>query len=177
MIQALFRYQGIVYRGHNPKWSYSPLSGDGAARHGGRFNPKGVEALYTSESVEGAWSEAQQGFPFKTQPLTICAYHVDCDAVLDLTDSAVLNDIGFTQQDLNCAWELILAENKLPQSWILAQALIEQSVAAIKVPSYAQGSPSGACNLIFWNWSAHLPHKVTVIDDNKRLPKNIKSWN
>jgi hypothetical protein len=27
-----------VYRAHNPRWSFSPHSGDGAARYGGRFN-------------------------------------------------------------------------------------------------------------------------------------------
>ena len=37
-----------VVRAAKPEWAYAPSSGEGAARHGGRFNPKGVEALYTS---------------------------------------------------------------------------------------------------------------------------------
>ena len=32
------RFRGTVYRAHNPQWSWTPLSGEGASRHGGRFN-------------------------------------------------------------------------------------------------------------------------------------------
>ncbi len=35
------RFQGLAYRAHDPRWSFKPLSGEGAAVHGGRFNPKG----------------------------------------------------------------------------------------------------------------------------------------
>ena len=47
------RFQGDCYRAHNPMWSFSPLSGAGAAIHGGRFNSKGMPALYLSLSIEG----------------------------------------------------------------------------------------------------------------------------
>ncbi|MFV0302812.1 MAG: RES family NAD+ phosphorylase [Paracoccus sp. (in: a-proteobacteria)] len=42
------RYRGECFRAHNPRWSFEPLSGEGARRHGGRFNPPGVPALYLS---------------------------------------------------------------------------------------------------------------------------------
>jgi RES domain-containing protein len=35
------RYAGTVYRAHNPEWAWSPLSGEDARRHGGRFNRLG----------------------------------------------------------------------------------------------------------------------------------------
>ena len=53
------RFQGLVYRAHNPEWSWTPLSGEGARRHGGRFNRRGVPALYTSLSPLTAIREAQ----------------------------------------------------------------------------------------------------------------------
>ncbi|HIE54450.1 MAG TPA: hypothetical protein EYP90_04590, partial [Chromatiaceae bacterium] len=65
-----------VYRGFNPRWSYDPDSGEGATRHGGRFNRPGISCLYTSASPEAAWLEAQQAFVFKAQPLTLCAFDV-----------------------------------------------------------------------------------------------------
>ena len=77
---------GFAYRAHHPRWSFAPASGEGAARHGGRFNPVGMAALYTARRMETAWLEAQQAFPFKAQPLTLCAYEVDCADVVDLTD-------------------------------------------------------------------------------------------
>lgn len=51
----------VVYRAHNPHWSFAPDSGAGAAKHGGRFNCPGVPALYTSSSYELAITEAHQG--------------------------------------------------------------------------------------------------------------------
>lgn len=38
--------QVIAFRMHTPKWASAPLSGAGAAEHGGRANRPGVEALY-----------------------------------------------------------------------------------------------------------------------------------
>lgn len=90
------RFTGRVFRAHNPRWSFTPLSGDGAALHGGRFNLDGTPALYTSLRMETAWLEAQQGFPFKPQPLTICGYDVDSEPVLDLTDPSNLDNRGFS---------------------------------------------------------------------------------
>lgn len=53
------RFRGLVYRAHAPRWATAPLSGEGAARHGGRFNPIGMAALYTALGLETAWTEAQ----------------------------------------------------------------------------------------------------------------------
>ena len=41
-------YGGKLYRSLNPVFAREPLSGEGARRHGGRFNPKGTPALYCS---------------------------------------------------------------------------------------------------------------------------------
>ena len=94
-----------MYRAHNPRWSFAPHSGDGAARYGGRFNPVGVPTLYTSRRMETAWLEAQQGFPFKAQPLTICAYEVDCTDIADLSEENGRREFGVVMADLTCAWE------------------------------------------------------------------------
>ena len=59
----------------------------GAAVHGGRFNPKGVEALYLSLTIMTAIREASQGFAFKIEPYVLCSYDVDCTDIADLTDA------------------------------------------------------------------------------------------
>ncbi len=83
-------FDGLVYRAHHPGWAYQPISGEGAERHSGRFNRKGLAALYTALDLTTAWLEAQQGFPFKAQPTTLVAYRVRCERIADLTDTARL---------------------------------------------------------------------------------------
>ncbi len=47
----------VAYRVHNPKWAYIPISGSGAASHGGRANRNGINALYLSLDLETAIAE------------------------------------------------------------------------------------------------------------------------
>jgi RES domain-containing protein len=170
------RLQTTVYRGHNPRWSFAPEAGDGAVRYGGRFNPRGVPALYTSLRPETAWLEAQQSFAFKAQPLTLCAYEVDCSEILDLTDLAGRDAAGADDGRLGCAWEAIAARGQMPPSWNLAESLMAVGCSGIIVPSYAFGASKRDINVVFWMWSRNKPHKVRVIDDDGRLPKDDSSW-
>ena len=170
------RLTGTVYRAHNPRWSFDPVSGDGAARYGGRFNPVGMAALYTSRRMETAWREAQQGFPFKAQPLTVCAYEVDCEDVADLTDRATLEKLGIARSDLSCPWEELADRRRTPPSWTLARRLAAAGTAAIMVPSFAPGAAEGDVNVVFWRWSDHPPHQLRLIDDERRLPRDDSSW-
>jgi len=170
------RLRGTVYRAHNPRWSFAPTSGEGAARYGGRFNPVRIPALYTSLRMETAWREAQQGFAFKAQPLTICAYEVDCANVADLTDPAARARLAVGLSDLACPWESLALRGLEPPSWSLSRRLIAAGAAAIIVPSFAPGAIADDRNVVFWRWSANLPCRVIVIDEEGRLPRNDLSW-
>ncbi|MFO1039892.1 MAG: RES domain-containing protein [Geminicoccaceae bacterium] len=164
------RLQGLVYRAHHPGWAWAPESGRGAELFGGRFNCKGVAALYTSMSLQGAWSEAQQAFPFKAQPMTLCAYEVDCEDILDLRGVPEL------QSDLACAWEAMALRGETPPSWTLADRLIAAGKAGILVPSFAKGAETQPGNAVFWRWGPEPPHRVRVVDDHGRLPRDALSW-
>ena len=170
------RLQGLVYRAHNPRWAFAPTSVDGAARHGGRFNPVGMPALYASRRMETAWLEAQQGFAFKAQPLTLCAYQVDCADVADLNDPAIRAEHRIEEADLACAWEDLASRQLTPPSWEVAQRLVAAGVAAIIVRSFTAGATSSDHNVVFWTWSDVPPHQVMVIDDHLRLPRDDSSW-
>lgn len=171
------KLKGTVWRALNPRWSFAPDSGDGAARFGGRFNRLGLPALYTSLSFETAWMEAQQGLPFKAQPMTICGYEVDCDNIADLTDPLTCLNLGVDPAELSCEWEYLVSLGTTPPTWLLADRLIAAGFAGIQVQSHAPGASRGDINVVFWTWSVDPPHQVRVIDASHRLPKNDLSWN
>ncbi|WP_425548627.1 RES family NAD+ phosphorylase [Allohahella marinimesophila] len=169
-------FSGRVYRAINPRWSYEPTSGAGAALFGGRFNPPGTPALYTSLRFETAWLEAQQGFPLKSQPLTICTYQVDIENILDLTDPTTCGRLSISQDDLACAWRS-LHDDRLPvPTWELARLCNANRTRGIIAPSFAVGAGPQDRNLILWQWSDSRPSQVVVIDDEGRLPRNPDSW-
>jgi hypothetical protein len=94
------RFQGSAYRAHDPKWSFKPLSGDGAAIHGGRFNPKGTPALYVALDPMTAVMEAAQGFAQKILPCVLCTYEIDCEDVIDLRTEADRQSKGVAEEEL-----------------------------------------------------------------------------
>jgi RES domain-containing protein len=170
------RLQRLVYRAHNPRWAFQPDSGAGAAFHGGRFNRVGLPALYTSLRLETAWLEAQQAFVFKAQPMTMCAYRVDCDGIVDLTDPKSVAALGVAPSDLACAWEDLIDKKLTPPTWTIADRLIASGSAGVLVPSFARGATPADVNAVFWSWSNSVPHQVKVIDDEGRLPKDASAW-
>lgn len=170
------RFTGLVYRAHHPMWAYSPLSGEGAKKHGGRFNRPGTAALYTSLDITTAWMEAQQGFPFKSQPMTLVAYRVDCGNIADLTDPQTLVMLNYTQEMLACAWEEMAWQKRQPPTWAMADQLQAQGFVGIKVRSFAPGCADNHHNLVLWRWAEDLSHTIQVIDDFDRLPKTMDSW-
>lgn len=169
-------YRGIAFRAHHPRWAYAPTSGEGAKRHGGRFNPVGMAALYLSERIETAWLEAQQGFAFKAQPMTLCAYRIDCADVLDLTEPAPLAALGIEPTSLACSWEANAHAGHMPPTWALAMRLTQEGIAAIRVRSFAPGAGPADINLVFWSWGDEPPHQARVVDDHARLPLDDRSW-
>lgn len=170
------KFSGDCYRAHDPRWSFAPLSGEGAAIHGGRFNPKGVPALYLSLTIEGAAIEAAQGFPGKLEPLTICLYGVDCADVVDASTQTARKAAGIAMDELSAPWALDRVEGRMPGSWKLARRLIDAGHCGLLYPSFARAARPDMRNLVLWRWSSGLPCRVDVHDPSGRLPKNQLSW-
>jgi RES domain-containing protein len=152
------------------------LSGGGARIHGGRFNPKGVPALYLALTIEGMICETSHGFPHRFEPLTICSYDVDVDDVVDLRDDAGRKANGARMAELDCAWFDLASGGRQPPSWALAARLMASGKAGILVPSFAAAARPGMSNLVLWKWGPDLPYRVIVNDPSGRLPKDQLSW-
>jgi RES domain-containing protein len=71
------RFRGEAFRAHDPNWSWTPLSGAGAALKGRRFNWPGLETLYLSLSFKTAFREVSAGFAHRLTPYVLWSYDVD----------------------------------------------------------------------------------------------------
>ena len=165
------RFRGTVYRAHNPQWAWTPLSGEGARRYGGRFNKRGVPALCCSLSQMAAIREATPlGRPM--QPLTLCAYEVDADPVFDAGDPIQLRESGYRETDLACpTWEADMLGGRVAASQRLAESLVEAGYAGMLVRSFAVGASEYDVNLVMWRWGEVYPTRVSVIDEQDRLAR------
>jgi RES domain-containing protein len=157
-------YRGLLYRAHNPVWSREPLSGDGAARFGGRFNRIGRPALYTSFAPETALREANQVGTL--QPTILVAYRADIGPLLDGREQQALQPFLIAPAALaDPAWRDRMLKGEPVPAQLLAEAAIVQGYAGIIVPSYARGAPADALNLVLWQWDGRLE----LVDDDDRL--------
>ena len=165
------RLRGIVYRAHNPRWSWPPVSGEGARLHGGRFNRIGVAALYTSLSPVTALREAGTlGHPL--QPLLLCAYEIDAEPVFDSLDLRARDIHAVTDADVGCpGWEWDMHGGSVPASQALADRLITAGYVGMRVRSFVPGSDEQDLNLVLWHWGDRMPSRVVLIDDEGRLTR------
>ena len=150
----------------NPVYAREPFSGRGAALYGGRFNPKGVAALYTSLTIIGAIREANQAGTL--QPTMIVAYEADFDTIFDTRDEEGLEHFGMNSASLaDAGWrDRMRKEGKAPGQKF-AENLIEQGYQGLLVESFAQGTSETDLNLVLWKWTS--PARLTLIDDEGRL--------
>ncbi|KAA2235739.1 RES family NAD+ phosphorylase [Salinarimonas soli] len=162
---------GRFWRMLAPRWSHQPLSGEGAARHGGRYNAPGTPALYMSEAFTMAVAEYEQDLGIR--PGMLCAYDVEAGGILDLTDPATLAALGTTPADLAAPWKQIaLIERGRPPTWDLAGRLIEAGAIGVRVPS----TRAAGANLVLWRWNTALGARVAALDPLGDLPRSPRSW-
>jgi len=167
---------GECFRAHDPNWSWTPLSGAGAALKGRRFNWPGLETLYLSLNVNTVFREVSGGFAHRLTPYVLCSYDVDCDDIADLRTDAGRASLSVDLADLACAWGDDLIAGREPASWGVVRRLLADGHAGILAPSFAHGATAGDQNLVLWRWGPDLPHRVMAYDPTGKLPKNQLSW-
>ena len=161
-------YSGKLYRALNPIYAREPVSGEGARRYGGRFNPKGMPALYCSLSIMTAVREANQVGTL--QPTTLIAYEAELENVFDTTDEAALTTEGMDAAVLAAStWRDEMRANGESRTQTLARSLLARGYCALLVRSFAAGASRRDLNLVLWQWGEAPPARLTVIDDEGRL--------
>jgi RES domain-containing protein len=163
-------YSGQLYRALNPVFARMPLSGEGAKRYGGRFNPRGVPALYCSLSIMTAIREANQAGSL--QPTVLVSYDAAIDTVFDSTDIAALRDKGIDKTVLSAnTWRDEMETKGEARTQALARALIGEGYDGLLIRSFAAGASENDLNLVLWRWGDSPPARLTLIDDEGRLSR------
>lgn len=162
--------EGRFWRMLAPRWAFAPLSGDGAARAGGRWNEPGQTALYLSDSHATAIAEYQQDLP---RPGTLTAYEVNGATVLDLADPAVRLALGVDDAFIRQPWKQVRdIERKRPSCWDFAAAAAAAGWHGMRVPSVQ----APGANLVLWRWNEHDGPVVRHVDPLGDLPRDQASW-
>lgn len=161
-------FRGPLYCALNPLFAREPLSGQAAEIYGGRFNPKGVPALYASLNVSTALREANRVGAL--QPTTLVSYDADIADVFDTRDGAALEAQAMTGADLaDAAWRDQMKSNGESKTQAFARRLIAGGRNGLLVRSFAPGAREDDLNLVLWRWGAAPPSRLKLIDDENRF--------
>ncbi len=161
-------YRGKLYRALNPVWARLPLSGEGAARFGGRFNAMGVPALNCSLSPLAALREANQVGDL--QPTVLVSYRAQIAQVFDGRSAEALATFAMTTGLLaDPRWRNEVAAEGEARTQAFAKSLIGKGFNGLLVPSFARGAGATDLNIVLWRWGAKLPSRMELIDDQSRL--------
>lgn len=163
-------YRGKLYRAINPVYAREPLSGRGAEPYGGRFNPKGVPALYLSLSVKTALREANQ--VGNLQPTTLVSYDAEIERVFNCRDDDALKARNIDVATLaDSTWRDQMKATGEARTQTFAKDLIAANYHGLLVRSFALGASGDDLNLVLWKWSDKGPSRLSLIDDENRLSR------
>lgn len=164
------RYDGKLYRALNPIYAREPLSGRGAELYGGRFNPKGVPALYTSLSIMAALREANQ--VGNLQPTTLVSYNAEIDGIFDCRGETALAAEGMDAATLaGMTWRDEMKATGEAKTQGFARRLIGAGYSGLLVRSFTAGATIEDLNLVLWRWADGPPARLVLIDDENRLSR------
>jgi RES domain-containing protein len=162
-----------AYRMHVPKWAVAPNSGAGAARHGGRANRPGIDALYLALESETAVREYQQVSTL-LPPGTLTSYQLTVAPVVDFTAGYSTPLWAPIWEDFHCDWrELWFNQRIEPPSWVVGDLVIAAGAKGILFPSRLA---EGGTNLVLFTQALVTADILDVFDPGGALPKTQASW-
>ncbi|MBX3598283.1 MAG: RES domain-containing protein [Rhizobiaceae bacterium] len=164
------QFAGKLYRALNPIYAREPLSGRGAQLYGGRFNPKGMAALYLSLSPLAALREANQ--VGSLQPTTLVSYNADIAKLFDCRAESELARFGMSGAGLaDASWREQMRRQGEARTQTFARELVGAGFSGLLVRSFAVGATDDDLNIVLWRWGDSPPALLTLIDDEGRLSR------
>ena len=160
-----------LWRAYVPQWAHAPLSGEGAARFGGRWNPVGAQTIYAACELSTAWAEYNQGFV--QHPALIAQLTLTGARLADLTMPQELAAFGLSDDLDRCEWRAALDDGRVPETHKVRERLLRAGADGVVYPSFM--SPGGRC-VALWRWNGQGKPTLRVVDPEHRLPRSPASW-
>lgn len=144
LLDKALPFEGIIVRSVGTKYATQTafFSGDGASKTGGRWNRRGIKAVYGSLDILTATHEAYQNMLHYRLPLSSIRPRVTAGArvslaiTLDLTSLVIRRRLGFTLQDLiEEDWRGLQAAGVESWTQAIGRGCFIHGVEAIIVPS------------------------------------------
>lgn len=162
-----------AYRMHTPKWAIQPASGAGAAKHGGRLNRIGTEALYLALDVETAVAEYRQRSMLMPPGLLI-EYRITAQPVVDFTGGYTPDQWPPLWQDFHCDWRALWFDQRVePPSWVIGDEVLAQGGKGVL---FASPMRPGGVNLVLYPSQMEAADRVDWHDPGNDLPRDQRSW-
>jgi RES domain-containing protein len=152
------------------------LSGVGAGAYGGRWNPRGLNAVYASLDPMTAVKESYQTFRefgFSPKPRVMAGLAIDLRHVLDLTDPRIRRSLGFTVADLvGEDWYAIQQAGEESWTQAIGRGAATARFEGLLAPSarHAHGK-----NVVMFPWTLRRGSTVEPIAAED-LPPHPKEW-
>jgi RES domain-containing protein len=150
----------MLYRAIHPRSGFEPLTGRWSAKHGGRFNRPGREALYLSLSPLTALKEVARDGRF--QPTLFISIEAKLDTIVDAAASGIEEAVLAEPE-----WARLNRQGTIAPPQQLAETLVGQGATGMLVRSFAPLAGPSDLNLVLWRWDAAT---LRVVDDEGRLP-------
>jgi RES domain-containing protein len=155
--QQLRPLEGSFFRVAGPRHTSAEavLSGIGAKKAGGRWNPReAFLAVYMSREPETALREANEHYRHYKLPLSqatprvVVAVELKLEKVLDLTDAGVVTGLPVRLEDLLAEdWREIMTTGAESASQALGRAAFEAGLQGLLIPS--KPDPTGQNLIVF----------------------------